>query len=54
MEHSRIVNKGDYVLIDYTGKLEDGTVFDTTLKKKALEAGIYDKEKEYRAFVYSE
>lgn len=52
MEHSRIVKKGDYVLIDYTGKLEDGTVFDTTLKKKALESGIYDKEKEYQPFLF--
>ena len=48
MENSRTVKKGDYLLIDYTGKLEDGTVFDTTLKEKALEAGIYDKEKGYR------
>ncbi|HEY3360847.1 MAG TPA: FKBP-type peptidyl-prolyl cis-trans isomerase [Methanosarcina sp.] len=47
MGNSRIVKKGDYLLIDYTGKFEDGTVFDTTLKEKALEAGVYDKEKEY-------
>ncbi len=47
-ENSQTVKKGDYILIDYTGKLEDGTVFDTTLKKKAIEAGIYSEEKEYR------
>lgn len=52
MENSRIVKKGDYLLIDYTGKSEDGTVFDTTLKEKALEAGIYDKEKEYRPLFF--
>jgi peptidylprolyl isomerase len=52
MENSRIVKKGDYILIDYTGKLEDGTVFDTTLKKKAFEAGIYDEEKEYKPFLF--
>jgi peptidylprolyl isomerase len=46
-ENSRTVEKGDYILIDYTGKLEDGTVFDTTLKKKAIETGIYSEEKEY-------
>jgi len=51
-ENSRAVKKGDYVLIDYTGKLEDGTVFDTTLKKKAIEAGIYGKEKEYRPLFF--
>jgi peptidylprolyl isomerase len=52
MGSSRTVEKGDYLLIDYTGKLEDGTVFDTTLKEKAIEAGIFDEEKEYRPFFF--
>lgn len=52
MENSRTVKKGDYLLIDYTGKFEDGTVFDTTLKEKALEAGIYGEEKEYSPFFF--
>lgn len=52
MENSRIVEKGDYLLIDYTGKLEDGTIFDTTLKEKALEAGIYSEEKDYRPLFF--
>lgn len=52
MESSRTVRKGDYLLIDYTGKFEDETVFDTTLKEKALEAGIYDEEKEYRPLFF--
>ena len=52
MENSRTVKKGDYLLIDYTGKLEDGTVFDTTLKEKAVEAGIYDEEKEYKPLFF--
>lgn len=52
MENSRTVKEGNYVLINYTGKFEDGTVFDTTLKEKALEAGIYDKEKDYRPFFF--
>lgn len=43
---------GNYLLINYTGKLEDGTVFDTTLKEKAIEAGIYGEEKEYRPFFF--
>jgi peptidylprolyl isomerase len=51
-ENSRTVEKGDYLLIDYTGKLEDGTIFDTTSKEKAIEAGIYDKEKEYKPFFF--
>jgi peptidylprolyl isomerase len=52
MGSSRTVKKGDYLLIDYTGKLEDGTVFDTTSREKALEAGIYDEKKEYRPFFF--
>jgi peptidylprolyl isomerase len=47
MENSRTVEKGDYVLISYTGKFEDGTVFDTTIKEKAIEAGIFCEGKEY-------
>ncbi|MCK4476832.1 MAG: FKBP-type peptidyl-prolyl cis-trans isomerase, partial [Methanophagales archaeon] len=34
-----VVKEGDYVLIDYIGKLEDGTVFDTSIKDVAIEAG---------------
>ena len=40
MGNFRTVKKGDYLLIDFTGKFEDGTVFDTTSKEKAIEAGI--------------
>jgi len=46
-ENSPTVKKGDYLLIDYIAKLEDGIVYDTTSKEKAIEAGIYDKEKKY-------
>jgi peptidylprolyl isomerase len=52
MENSCIAKKGNYLLIDYTGKFEDETIFDTTLKEKALEAGIYDEEKEYRPLFF--
>lgn len=52
MENSRTVEKGDYLLIAYTVKFEDGTVFDTTVKEKALEAGIYSEEKDYRPFFF--
>ena len=31
------VKKGDKVKVDYTGKLEDGTVFDTSEGKQPLE-----------------
>ncbi len=51
-ENSRTVKKEDYILIDYTGKFEDGTLFDTTVKKKAIEAGIYSEEKEYKPLFF--
>ena len=51
-ENSLIVKKGDYILIEFIAKLENGTIFDTTSKEKAIEAGIYDKEKEYRPFFF--
>lgn len=50
MEDSCTVKKGNYILIEYTGKFEDGTIFDTTSKEKATEAGVYDPEKEYKPF----
>ena len=35
------------VNVNYTGKLLDGTVFDTTLEKVAKDAGIYSADREY-------
>ncbi len=52
MENFRTVKKGDYLLIDFIGKFEDGTVFDTTSKEKAIEAGIYDPEREYKPLFF--
>jgi FKBP-type peptidyl-prolyl cis-trans isomerase 2 len=43
-----VVEEGDYVLVDYIGKLEDGTVFDTSLKDVAIEAGIYNQKRDYQ------
>jgi peptidylprolyl isomerase len=50
--NSHTVKKGDYLLIDYVKKFEFETVFDASSKEKALEAGIYDKEKEYRPLIF--
>jgi peptidylprolyl isomerase len=52
MENFRTVKKGDHILIDFTGKFNDGTVFDTTSKEKAIEAGIYDQEREYKPLFF--
>jgi FKBP-type peptidyl-prolyl cis-trans isomerase 2 len=34
------VNKGDFIELDYTGKLSDGSVFDTTLEQVAKENNL--------------
>ena len=36
------VNDQDFIEVDYTGRLEDGTVFDTTLENVAKENNIYN------------
>ncbi len=36
-ENVDVVEVGDYVLVDYTGELEDGTVFDTSVGRQPLE-----------------
>ncbi|MFP4524160.1 MAG: peptidylprolyl isomerase [Candidatus Woesearchaeota archaeon] len=38
------ITKGDFVELDYTGKTADGTVFDTTSKDVAKEAGLQTKK----------
>ncbi|MEM2974702.1 MAG: peptidylprolyl isomerase, partial [Candidatus Micrarchaeia archaeon] len=39
--------RGDYVRIEYTGMLSDGTVFDTTSADEAKKAGIFDEKSKY-------
>lgn len=34
------IKKGDFIQVQYTGKLEDGTAFDTTSKKEAEKQGL--------------
>jgi FKBP-type peptidyl-prolyl cis-trans isomerase 2 len=42
---------GDFIELDYTGMLTDGTVFDTTEKKVAEEAHIHDENRKFKAAV---
>ncbi|MBU0536735.1 MAG: peptidylprolyl isomerase [Nanoarchaeota archaeon] len=41
------VKKGDFVQVQYTGKLDNGTAFDTTSKKEAEKQGIYNPKAKY-------
>lgn len=40
----RTAKKGDRVVVQYIGKLEDGTIFDTTVGQKPLEFTIGNEE----------
>ncbi len=43
-----VIKEGDHVLVDYTGRLEDGTVFDTSVEDVAIEAGVYNPGRAYQ------
>lgn len=41
------VNEGDYVEVDYTGRLQDGTIFDSSMEEIAKKSKYYDKNRDY-------
>ena len=43
------IKNGDFIKITYTGRLENGDVFDTTDEKIAKEVGIFNESAEYGA-----
>jgi len=47
------VEEGDYVEVDYTGKLEDGTIFDSSIEEKAKESEFYDENRDYEPFGFT-
>ncbi|MCK4637305.1 MAG: FKBP-type peptidyl-prolyl cis-trans isomerase [Methanomicrobia archaeon] len=42
------IKKGDHVEVDYTGKLKDGTIFDSSIKEIAKKSKYYDKNRDYK------
>jgi len=47
-QSSAVVELGDTVQVDYTGKLPDGTVFDTSDPEVAKSAGLYQEGRPYK------
>lgn len=45
------IETGDFIRINYTGRLDDGTVFDTTYEDVAKENEMYDENTSYESYV---
>ena len=50
-QSSAVVEMGDTVQVDYTGKLPNGTVFDTSDPEVAVSAGVYQEGRPYQPLV---
>lgn len=48
-----IVKNGDFISVDYIGELEDGTVFDTSVKEAAVEAGKFNEQRNYEPLSFT-
>jgi len=51
--NAAVVKEGDQVLVDYTGRLDDGTVFDTSVKDVASKAGVYNPSRAYQPLEFT-
>lgn len=50
---SERIENGDTISVNYVGKLEDGTIFDTSLKEAAIEAGKYNQMRDYEPLTFT-
>lgn len=50
---SKRIDNGDTISVNYVGKLEDGTTFDTSLKEVAIEAGTYNQMRSYEPLTFT-
>ncbi len=47
------VKEGDRVKVDYTGRLPDGSIFDSSMEKKAKRSEFYDDSRDYKPLVFT-
>lgn len=52
-ENSQKVETGDHVSVNYTGTLDDGTVFDTSREEVAIKEGIYQSGRDYEPLSFT-
>ncbi len=50
---SALANRGQELLVNYTGRFLDGKVFDTSVDSVAREAGIYNESRDYQPFKFT-
>ncbi len=51
--NAAVVKEGDQVSVDYTGRLEGGTVFDTSVRDAAIETGVYNPNRDYQPIEFT-
>ena len=51
--NAAVVKEGDQVSADYTGRLENGTVFDTSVRDVAIETGAYNPNRDYQPIEFT-